>query len=393
MVVFGNPLFLNEGADAVFSMKDGAVPTDGHLFLDRKFSIYSIAGRERALAGQLFYWGHSGDGVFLDDSHKQRVARFWSVYLKSQSATLVSFLPSLAGAAESAQRRDRTPMMADDPDPHAKATMLTITKGIRTENEAGGAAKRKEESGKAKNARGAALDVHGNPVGDANDLIRAGQMSGKRILFVTFDHYPEIEASPLPGALREKGFEVERVRYPLPQLAAWKAMLASADQVWVISSEATDHFPKTHRAALVERWKAGMDLYLAGDNAPYFCEANAVLAMIASGVKLSGNCPGMQKLGPAENGDAGFVPGSLFHGINTFFEGNTVSSVAPGGGFKSVCRHSGGGVLLATLDDGKAGRVVIDGGYTKWFPQYFEQAGAGRLAVNIAGWLAGVDAE
>ncbi|MEQ1854354.1 MAG: hypothetical protein ABMA01_22520 [Chthoniobacteraceae bacterium] len=390
VVVLGNPLFIGTGSDAYYSMTE-RVPTDGLLFLDRARSIYSILGRERALAGQYWYMGFPAEGVFLDDSHRERVSRFWSVYLKCQGATLVTFQNGLTSAAKSARDGMRAAFNNDDADPKAEAVMLKVVKVIheRTTSDTQDTTRDEEKKPEPPKPVISKLDDHGNPLGAENDLVPDGALRGQRILLVTFAPKTDMDTSPLPGAIEEKGCEVERLRAPLPPLAAWKAKLAAATQLWLVSSSVKDLFPATHIAAVVEQWKTGrLALYIAGDNEPYTIEANALLKKIAPGAEMTGNDMGGMELHAVGTGFNGFREASpLFHGINFIFEGSTVSSLH-GGGFTPACTHSGGGVLIGALDTAGCGRVVADCGFTRWFEHYWKNAGASRLAVNIAGWLA-----
>ena len=336
------------------------------------------------------------DSVFVDDTHKQRVATFWGKWLRAQGAALVTFQNGAASAMNGARERLRTPLSADVADPKAEAIMLKYVKVIED---------RTAEAPRDKNAReearekipdapkppAAKLDRHGNPAGAEHDLVADGALRSERILIVTFTAKTELDDSPLPSALSAKGCEVERTRAPLPPLAAWKEQLTRATQLWLFASKEPGLLPAGYLNAIVERWKAGhLALYIAGDNEPYIVEANALLKKIAPDAMLAGNDPGGAELHSTEGGaeSVGFDAKSpLFHGINHIFEGSTVSSLR-GAGFTSACTHTGGGTLLGTIDKPGCSRVVLDCGFTRWLAHYWDNAGAPRLAVNIAGWLA-----
>lgn len=127
-VVLGNPLFLNDGKDKNSSMSEGRCPSDGMLFEDAKLSIFSIIGREKSLAGQFWHLGWADDTVFMDDSHRQAVLRFWHLYFQAQSAMLITAQPSLVAASEAARDRLTEPLMFDEADEESPAQMVRIVK-------------------------------------------------------------------------------------------------------------------------------------------------------------------------------------------------------------------------------------------------------------------------
>jgi hypothetical protein len=128
IVVLGNPLYIDDGKEKHSSMGEGRCPTDGCLFEDRKLSIFSTIGREKALTGQYWHLGWADDGVFLDDAHRQAVLRFWHLYFQTQSASLVTAQPSLLAASEAARERKTDQLMFDEPDENSQAQMVRIVK-------------------------------------------------------------------------------------------------------------------------------------------------------------------------------------------------------------------------------------------------------------------------
>jgi hypothetical protein len=74
---------------------------------------------------------------------------------------------------------------------------------------------------------------------------------------------------------QEKGFEVT-VLPVMFTLDALKAALANANQVWLISAS-SNLLSEDMLAAIVEEWRAGMGVYVFGDNEPYYADANRLL--------------------------------------------------------------------------------------------------------------------
>jgi hypothetical protein len=77
------------------------------------------------------------------------------------------------------------------------------------------------------------------------------------------------------GPEQEKGFEVTLFSDKV-ELDALKAALANANQVWLISGS-SNLLSEDMLAAIVEEWRAGMGVYVFGDNKPYYADANRLL--------------------------------------------------------------------------------------------------------------------
>ena len=412
VVVLGSPVFRNDGADKFFDMSDGRVPSDGMLYEDPKLSLFSVVDRAKALRGQYWHLGYPGDEAFVDDTHQQGVLRFNALYIGEMGGTLVTHQPSFVAAMEAMRENRRNPVCGDKPDKDAPAEMVKVVKEIKqrtSELEAKPKEKAEGDLGDAKDNGGlgdrekknevtqgevkkpeVALDEHGNPVGTDYDLGGKDSLKGQRIMIATFDHDPDVEGSPLAEALRAKGANVERVRYPLPQPAAWRAALAGVDQLWLWSSKEATHLPKAHLAALVERWKEGnLAICLLADNTPYTQEAAKVLAAVVPGSRIVGDYQGEQILtGRAKAGEPGFdSTNPLFAGLERVFEGNTISSVT-GKGLMPVCWASNGLPLIVTYQAGTSSRLIAFGGFTSFYERFWHKAGTARLSVNMAAWLA-----
>lgn len=94
LLLLGHPLYL-DSKEPSFSMLDGYFPGDGHLQATREQSIYGIRGRSNALPGIQIHWGYFGD-PWLNDLHRERVQRFWSLFIQGQGGRLATFTSDLA---------------------------------------------------------------------------------------------------------------------------------------------------------------------------------------------------------------------------------------------------------------------------------------------------------
>jgi hypothetical protein len=102
VLVLGSPLYL-DAREPQFSMIDGFFPADGHLRVGRDKSVYGIAGLAAALQGVAVHWACFGD-PWVSDLHREKVARFWQLFLEGQGAALGTFSGDLATAFKNTRR-------------------------------------------------------------------------------------------------------------------------------------------------------------------------------------------------------------------------------------------------------------------------------------------------
>lgn len=275
----------------------------------------------------------------------------------------------------------------------------------------------------------AELDKFSNPVG-AQGLAADGAFRGKQLLLWGGDSGPEpifVPSNPLLAMLKRKGFEVQ-----IQQREFDPARLRQVDQLWLFCGPASRLTPDDVR--VIEAFvKEGKGLYLVADNAPYTAEANLIGNQLF-GVSVEGDYEGTktiavrQKLDrdasergnrkagsnpPQKTSKADIVdklPGlgatiqnsqvshfvqdhALLTGINFIYEGITISHLTPNDQLETVLVASDGQILASVAKD-KRRRVIMDCGYTRYFPEYInETAGTLRYAENVAAFLMGVGGE
>ena len=132
VIVLGSPLYVDT-RELGFSMLDGYFPSDGHLIAPQDKSVYSLERRENALKDVIIDFGYPKD-PWISDIHRQRVARFWTLYSQRQGATLHRFTGDLATVFETAAMRAKelqTPRTESEIDPDSKKPeMIRITRDI-----------------------------------------------------------------------------------------------------------------------------------------------------------------------------------------------------------------------------------------------------------------------
>eukprot|EP00928_Gymnodinium_smaydae_P015734 TRINITY_DN15828_c0_g2_i1.p1 TRINITY_DN15828_c0_g2~~TRINITY_DN15828_c0_g2_i1.p1 ORF type:complete len:479 (-),score=66.82 TRINITY_DN15828_c0_g2_i1:254-1618(-) len=252
------------------------------------------------------------------------------------------------------------------------------------------------------------LDAHQNPVGTQFDLPRDGSMQEHTLLLCWFSE--EGSYGRPVDALKAKGFEVKVHNWRSSTVQQMMVALLTADVVWLVSgSMITDAAFGQLLDALEAFHHRGGGIFVWGDNAPYFAHANQLLSRLfpGEGIQLEGNDKGGQIMYAHADGK---TPGHLTRhhlimtGLRALFEGVTISYLPKIGPLKVVATYSNGpgymGKPYCAVADGEVyrrckvpgkgcrGRVVIDGGFTKLYDEYWAQtAGTERYVKNASTWL------
>jgi len=247
---------------------------------------------------------------------------------------------------------------------------------------------------------GADVDANKNAIGSKYDLGQAGGFIGMKVFVINCCQ--ECQFQKAQEALTEMGFTIEY----LPVFSkvssvdgSFDANLHTASQVWIISSSVSGgNLPSACYEKLKDAYFKGKNLYLWGDNHPYFAEANIILNLVlpGKGVQLSGNDPG-QKVQLARQVSSG--PGFsskhvIFTGIASLYEGVTIARISKGSSDLSMIMNGSSGYPVTAVLDRvhTSGRLAIDGGFTRLCHNW-DNAGSSRFVKNIAAWLAAIDCD
>ncbi len=131
VIVLGSPLYVDT-RELGFSMLDGYFPSDGHLKAPRDKSVYSLEHRAETLKDVVIDYGYPTD-PWLSDIHRQRVARFWTLFAQEQGAALRRFTGDLATIfeAEQGSSPSSSPRLDCQMDPEStKPEMIRITRDV-----------------------------------------------------------------------------------------------------------------------------------------------------------------------------------------------------------------------------------------------------------------------
>lgn len=230
---------------------------------------------------------------------------------------------------------------------------------------------------------GAGSDQYDNAYGSEFDLVEDGSIIEAKV--VVLNLYPGLNLAQPRAALERKGFTLVELRdgTRLPE------EMVDAAELWVIS-DSVRHLAPTALDAIESFFHEGRGLYIWGDNAPFFADANLVLERLFR-TAMFGDSPGDQVVS-IRTGEAtsGLVPGHLVTtGLTNIYEGVTIAEVQTNELLRPLIYGSNGRVVAAYYDnDGR--RAIVDGGFTRLFYKW-ESAGTDRYIVNAAAWLLNIE--
>jgi len=228
-------------------------------------------------------------------------------------------------------------------------------------------------------------DAHGNPVGDRFDLFRDGYFKDYTLAVLQLYTGEGFTFEEPKAALEQKGFEVKLWRQ-LPDLNEFRSVLSTASQLWIISHEKPllngDYLSEIERF-----FEQGGGLYIAGDNEPYYVDANAVLERFFN-ARLEGNNPGRNVVRvQVREDETGFRRHPVMTGLVAMYVGTTISTLQPQGKLDPLLYDSNGKAVLYVYEE-NGRRLIVDGGFTRLYPHWWNEAGTARFVKNAAGWLA-----
>jgi hypothetical protein len=132
VLLFGSPLY-QDAKEPAFSMVDGYFPSDGHLLAAREKSIFGMTTNPESLPRFALYWAYFGD-PWVSELHKEKVTRFWTLYLERRAAQMGSFssdvpttLHSYCQATPGPTAGSKGWAVAADQD---KIEMLRVSRGV-----------------------------------------------------------------------------------------------------------------------------------------------------------------------------------------------------------------------------------------------------------------------
>jgi hypothetical protein len=102
VLLIGSPVY-EDAREPGFSMVDGYFPSDGHLLASREQSIFGLTANPANMPALGVSWLYFHD-PWVSDLHKEKVTRFWTLYLERRGARLAAFTSDLPVALQSFQQ-------------------------------------------------------------------------------------------------------------------------------------------------------------------------------------------------------------------------------------------------------------------------------------------------
>ena len=234
-----------------------------------------------------------------------------------------------------------------------------------------------------------AVDKYGNAESNQFDLAVDGAFIGNTIAVLHFYTGENFNFEKPKAALAEKGFGVYRwLNYP-PSPEELRSKLQEANQLWIISNS-DQRLNEEHLEVIKDFFNQGKGVYIWGDNAPYYADANYVGQALMN-ITMSGNLSGGRSVMlKDEQNQSGIRQNHLITtGMNYLFEGITIATISENEHMTPLVWGSAGNLVTAVYEkDGK--RAIFDGGFTRLYCNW-DTAGTGRYVKNAAAWLANVE--
>mmetsp|Transcript_86515 Transcript_86515/g.217871 ORF Transcript_86515/g.217871 Transcript_86515/m.217871 type:complete len:456 (+) Transcript_86515:110-1477(+) len=252
------------------------------------------------------------------------------------------------------------------------------------------------------------LDPNRNPVGTQYDLPRDGSMQEHTLVLCWFSEEGQY-GKPME-ALKRKGFNIIVHDARDSTVQQMMVSLLIADVVWIVSgARVAEAGFEQFLDALEAYHRRGGGIFVWGDNTPHVAHANQLLSRLfpGQGIFLEGNDQGSQIMHAHSEGCS---PGHftrhhlIMTGLKALFEGVTISYLSKVGPLKVLATYNNGpgysGKPYCAVADSEVyarykvtnsvgrGRIVIDGGFTKLYDEFWvKTAGTERYVKNASTWL------
>jgi len=96
ILLVGSPLY-QDAKEPAFSMVDGYFPSDGHLLASCDQSVFGVRPQASHTPLLAVHWLYLGD-PWLSELHKEKVTRFWTLFLQQRGGRLATFTGDLPTA-------------------------------------------------------------------------------------------------------------------------------------------------------------------------------------------------------------------------------------------------------------------------------------------------------
>lgn len=108
ILLFASPFFMDP-ENPSWNMNE-AYPSDGCVAASQQDSVFGTANKPHALAKVTVHYGYLRE-CFVNDAHRERLQRFWSLFVRSQQGVLVTFAPDLGLALQRGRANVQAPCL------------------------------------------------------------------------------------------------------------------------------------------------------------------------------------------------------------------------------------------------------------------------------------------
>jgi hypothetical protein len=129
VLVLGSPYYAD--VDGAFNMLGGYVPSDEHLRVTSRQSVYGTADKAGALQGVTVHYAYLHE-AFEHADHRQAVGRLWSLVVQCQGGILASFAASPTVAFRRASEGAQEPVLDAKLDENDRQMVMRRTKHVPT---------------------------------------------------------------------------------------------------------------------------------------------------------------------------------------------------------------------------------------------------------------------
>lgn len=109
VILIGSP-FYRDAENETFDMAE-AFPSDGHLLVDQSTSVFGTALRRNSITGVTVHYAYLRE-CFLNDYHRERIQRFWTLFVGNAGGGLATFAPGIELALQRARENVQQPALA-----------------------------------------------------------------------------------------------------------------------------------------------------------------------------------------------------------------------------------------------------------------------------------------
>lgn len=130
IILIGSPLYLTS-SDYNFSMKEGRIPSDGHLNVSRAVSPYGTADQPDLLQNMRVHFLVPEKFIHKESRYRFYLERFWTLYVEKLGGTLISFTHDWPSIINALEKNTAPKPHAYELDPTPKLEMIYFMSGAR----------------------------------------------------------------------------------------------------------------------------------------------------------------------------------------------------------------------------------------------------------------------